>query len=85
VKLVEVPHYGNTEGEIWENALDGSAEKEANMGNGYGWSKVVVTITIDDNDTLVYGVTSDSKFTGRPFNSQWFSAADFTVERVAAK
>ena len=77
VKLVEVPHYGNTEGEIW-------AEKEANMGNGYGWSKVVVTITIDDNDTLVYGVTSDSKFTGRPFNSQWFSAADFTVERVAA-
>lgn len=84
VKLVEVPHYGNTEGEIWENALDGSAEKEANMGNGYGWSKVVVTITIDDNDTLVYGVTSDSKFTGRPFNSQWFSAADFTVERVAA-
>jgi hypothetical protein len=54
------------------------------MGNGYGWSKVVVTITIDDNDTLVYGVTSDSKFTGRPFNSQWFSAADFTVESVAA-
>lgn len=83
IKLVEVPHYGNSEGEIWENALDGSAEKEANMGNGYGWSKVVVTITVDDNDTLVYGVTSDSKFTGRPFNSQWFSAADFTVERVA--
>lgn len=85
VKLVEVPHYGNTEGEIWENALDGSAEKDANMGNGFGWSKVVVTIKVDENDTLVYGVTSDSKFTGKPFRSQWFSAADFEVERVASE
>ena len=82
VKLVEVPHYGNTEGEIWENALDGSAEKEVNMGNGFGWSKVVVTIQIDSQDTLVYGVTSDSKFTGKTFKSQWFSASDFEVERV---
>ena len=82
VKLVEVPHYGNTEGEIWENALDASAEKECNMGNGYGWSKVVVTIQIDSQDTLIYGVTSDSKFTGKPFKSQWFSAGDFSVERV---
>ena len=82
VKLVEVPHYGNTEGEIWENALDGSAEKEVNMGEGFGWSKVVVTIQIDAPDTLVYGVTSDSKFTGKPFKSQWFSAADFEVERL---
>lgn len=82
VKLVEVPHYGNTEGEIWENALDGSAEKEVNAGNGFGWSKVVVTIQIDSQDTLIYGVTSDSKFTGKPFKSQWFSAADFEVERL---
>lgn len=82
VKLVEVPHYGNTEGEIWEAALDGSAEKEVNMGNGFGWSKVVVTIQIDSQDTLVYGVTSDSKFTGKTFKSQWFSASDFEVERV---
>lgn len=83
VKLVEIPHYGNTEGEIWENALDSSAEKEANMGNGFGWSKVVVAIKVDEHDTLVYGVTSDSKFTGKPFRSQWFSAGDFEVERVA--
>ena len=82
VKLVEIPHYGNTEGEIWENALDGSAEKEANMGNGFGWSKVVVTIQVGDNDTLVYGVSTDSKFTGKPVRSKWFSAADFEVERL---
>lgn len=82
VKLVEVPHYGNTEGEIWENAPEGSAEKEANQGNGYGWSKVVVTIQIDSHDTLIYGVTTDSKFTGKPYRSTWFSAADFEVERL---
>ena len=82
VKLVEVPHYGNTEGEIWENALEGSAEKEVNGGNGFGWSKVVVTIQVGEHDTLIYGVTSDSKFTGKPFKSQWFSAADFEVERL---
>lgn len=82
IKLVEVPHYGNTEGEIWENALDGSAEKDVNMGNGFGWSKVVVTIQVGEHDTLIYGVTSDSKFTGKPFKSQWFSAADFEVERL---
>lgn len=81
VKLVEVPHYGNTEGEIWENAPEGSAEKEANSGNGFGWSKVVVTIQIDSHDTLIYGVTTDSKFTGKPYRSKWFSAADFEVER----
>jgi len=82
VKLVEVPHYGNTEGEIWENAPEGSAEKECNMGNGFGWSKVVLTIQIDSQDTLIYGVTTDSKFTGKPYRSKWFSAADFEVERV---
>ena len=82
VKLVEVPHYGNTEGEIWENAPEGSAEKECNMGNGFGWSKVVVTIQVSDHDTLIYGVTSNTKFTGKPFKSQWFSAADFEVERL---
>ena len=82
VKLVEVPHYGNTEGEIWENAPEGSAEKECNMGQGFGWSKVVVTIQVDSHDTLVYGVSSDSKFTGKMLKSQWFSAADFEVERL---
>ena len=82
VKLVEIPHYGNTEGEIWENAPEGSAEKEANLGNGFGWSKVVVTIQVGDNDTLVYGVSTDSKFTGKPLRAKWFSAADFEVERL---
>ena len=82
VKMVEVPHYGNTEGEIWENAPDGSAEKECNNGSGFGWSKVVVTIEIKEQDTLVYGITSDSKFTGKLYNSTWFSAADFEVERL---
>ncbi len=82
VKMVEVPHYGNTEGEIWENAPEGSAEKECNNGSGFGWSKVVVTIEIKEPATLVYGITSDSKFTGKLYNSTWFSAADFEVERL---
>lgn len=82
LKLVEVPHYGNTGGELWENAPEGSDIKEANNGEGFGWSKVVVTIEVSDNDTLVFGVTTDSSFTGKPYNSKWFSAADFEVERL---
>lgn len=82
LKLVEVPHYGNSGGELWENAPEGSDIKEANNGEGYGWSKVVVTIEVKDNDTLIFGVTTDSSFTGKQYNSKWFSAADFEVERL---
>ncbi|WP_033148614.1 hypothetical protein [Prevotella sp. P6B1] len=82
LKFVEIPHYGNTEGEIWENAPEGSAERDVNMGNGFGWSKVVVTVEIKEHDTLIYGVTTDQKFSGKACKSQWFSAADFEVERL---
>ena len=82
LKLVEVPHYGNTGGELWDNAPEGSDIKEANNGEGFGWSKVVVTIEVKDTDTLVFAVTTDSSFTGKPYNSKWFSAADFEVERI---
>jgi hypothetical protein len=82
LKLVEVPHYGNSGGELWENAPEGSDIKEANNGEGFGWSKVVVTIEVKDDDTLVFGVTTDKSFTGKAYNSKWFSAADFEVERL---
>lgn len=82
LKLVEVPHYGNSGGELWENAPEGSDIKEANNGEGFGWSKVVVTIEVKDDDTLVFGVTTDKSFTGKSYNSKWFSAADFEVERL---
>ena len=82
LKLVEVPHYGNSGGELWENAPEGSDIKEANNGEGFGWSKVVVTIEVKDDDTLVFGVTTDKSFTGKAYNSKWCSAADFEVERL---
>ena len=82
LKLVEVPHYGNSGGELWENAPEGSDIKEANNGEGFGWSKVVVTIEVKTDDTLVFGVTTDKSFTGKTYNSKWFSAADFEVERL---
>ena len=69
LKLVEVPHYGNSGGELWENAPEGSDIKEANNGEGFGWSKVVVTIEVKDDDTLVFGVTTDKSFTGKSYNS----------------
>lgn len=82
LKLAEVPHYGNSGGELWENAPEGSDIKEANNGEGYGWSKVVINIDVKEDDTLVFGVTTDKSFTGKAYNSKWFSAADFEVERL---
>ena len=46
---VEFPAFGMSGGEIWEDAAVGSAEKKANGGKGYGWSKRSITFTTDGN------------------------------------
>ena len=92
-----VPAFGNKGGEIWEqarNLLD-SEDKvtpselqrarnilAVNDGEGYGWSKVEVTVQIAQKDTLCYGVSTDPEFTGDTSHPEWFSACDFRVESV---
>ena len=82
VVMTEVPHYGNTGGELWEQADEESDIRKANDGKGFGWSKVEVLIQVDDAKELVYGISTDSSFTGKPNQAQWFSACDFKAERV---
>ena len=56
----------------------------ANNGKGYGWSNVVIdSIEITKPTTIYYGVSTDDKFTGTKAKCQWFSATDFTFEKIA--
>jgi hypothetical protein len=59
------------------------AVKYANRGRGFGWSYVYIdNIVVENNGTLCFGVTTDSKLTnGEKFNG-WFSAHGFTLERI---
>ena len=95
--MTQVPAYGNEGGEIWQSAriqleqdstmTDKNRQYlkticEANFGKGYGWSQVEVLINVNKPDTLCYGISTDSDFTGHPNESEWFSACDFKVERI---
>lgn len=95
--MTQVPAYGNEGGEIWQSAriqleqdstmTDKNRQYlkticEANFGKGYGWSQVEVLINVNKPDTLYYGISTDSDFTGHPNESEWFSACDFKVERI---
>ena len=42
-------------------------------GLGFGWNEVRVDFEVKHPDTIIYGVTSDSTFTGKPCESLWFS------------
>ena len=82
IAMAEIPPYGDKGGELWEQATDstffgginGVHIRNANHGQGFGWSKVVLEYEVKHADMLIYGITSDSTFTGKPCNSMWFSA-----------
>ena len=73
IAMTEIPPYGNTGGERWQQGFN------SNNGKGYGWSRVKLEFDWDHGDTLIYGVTSDSSFTGKPCESLWFSVEGFTA------
>lgn len=54
--------------------------KEGGLGNG--WQKVEMEVKIDGPCTLRYGVSTDQAFTEVPCYANWFSVADFKLERV---
>lgn len=88
----QVPAYGNSGGGIWADALS-CTEKEgekansvqksiakANHHTGYGWNEVVID-PIEVKDSVVsYGITNDCP--DEAWNGTWFSASDFTLERI---
>lgn len=91
----EIPAMGNTGGNVWFSALSRfeqrAGNKEAvyaldvskataNSGQGYGWNRIWLNdVTVYDDGKLTYGVTTrpNSRYDGG-----WFSACDFTVERI---
>ena len=87
-----IPPYDNRHGELWEKAGTLPADsveaelarkiRSANGGEGFGWSRVEVRISIAEPSVLCYGVSTDPSFTGEPYASRWFSACDFKVEKV---
>ena len=69
----------------FDNALQSwktvpASGKEGGLGNG--WQKVEMDIQIYGPTTLRYGISTHSPFTQTPCHANWFSAADFKVERV---
>ena len=50
------------------------------MGNG--WSTVTIDSIVVTGNTIVFGVSTDESFTGKPCRAKWFSATDFELFRV---
>lgn len=92
--MTEVSPCGNEGGTLWEEATaqanmtnDTTAVSihqmiaKANDGKGYGWSEVECTVRVS-NGIVRYGLSTDPQFTHHPYSSEWFSATDFTLERI---
>ena len=58
--------------------------RNANNGEGYGWSYICVPdIKIFEPSVIRYGVSTDERFTDEIAPTQgWFSATDFVLERI---
>ncbi|MDE7166314.1 MAG: PspC domain-containing protein [Bacteroidaceae bacterium] len=63
-----------------------SAIAAANGARGFGWNRITLPdITIKKPQALYYGITTDPELTGRTWLGRWFSACDFTLERISKK
>jgi len=49
---------------------------------GDGWNYVTIDSIRVTGDSIAYGVSSDSSFTGRLCQAKYFSATDFTLQRI---
>lgn len=59
---------------------------DANWGNGYGWSYVVIDdLVVKQPCTITYGVTTLEEYTGMEPTTGWFSATDFKIEKMDGK
>ncbi|MBR6894345.1 MAG: PspC domain-containing protein [Bacteroidaceae bacterium] len=59
---------------------------DANWGNGYGWSYVVIDdLVVKQPCSITYGVTTLEEYTGMEPTAGWFSATDFKIEKMDGK
>lgn len=59
---------------------------DANWGNGYGWSYVVIDdLVVKQPCSITYGVTTLEEYTGMEPTTGWFSATDFKIEKMDGK
>lgn len=94
----EIPADGDTGGNVWFSALcrlerraagnEGVAGLDinkacANGGLGFGWNRIYIEDIVVKDGTLTYGVSTRPEITNaHQFESRWFSACDFIVERI---
>lgn len=75
---VSYPSLGAIGGEIWENSLPGSSEKNLNEGKGGGWNKRDITLTLDGSDFEILVTASSKK------REQWADIIDFSLTPVSS-
>ena len=51
--------------------------------NGMGWKPITIDSIVVAGDSIAYGISSDSEFTGETCHAKWFSAMDFELTRTA--
>ena len=74
---IQIKNFGNKGGEIWENAEEGSEEKLANNGEGFGWCTYKLPFIVYDNK-LTLGITTVCGYEdATEWNGCWLSADDF--------
>ena len=79
----EVENYGNTGGPIWQEAAAGTAERNANSGQGFGWQTIVIdNIQVTDHQ-LTIGATTDRFLSGMTWDGTWCSADNFQLTYIA--
>ncbi len=76
---VEFPVTSELGGSVWENAPEGSVERDVNGGKGYGWSVLELNAIEVSNHMLQIGVSTDSLLMHKPFTGSWFSADKFEL------
>jgi len=70
---VDFPSNGAVGGEIWEDALTGTAEKNCNNGTGFGWSRRGITFTTDGSPVIIAVNGTATKI------NQWCNIDNFTL------
>lgn len=76
---VEVPVNGDEGGSVWVNAPEGSVEKNAHEGIGFGWNEVTVDHIVVWCNSMVIGVSNDPKISGKKWDGYWFSCDEFRL------
>lgn len=73
----------DTYGPIWEEAEEGTPEKECNGGIGRGWQRLEITGIPVTNHQMSIGFSSDKAVTHVTYEGTWFSVTDYEIYLTA--